>query len=843
MKKKKKMWEILAILLVFGLVFAGCEGSGDGEVDTSVLEAKITEAEDLAASTLTSVSGSDVPVTAQWVTSAQKTTFENAISAAKNVVDTATSQSQVNTAVTTLTSAITVFNGLRTAGSAPPVNYVTLNARIAEAEFLRDSVVVNTDAENVAQGMFWVTAGDLATFEAAITTAINARTAATQGAVNAAVTALEAAITAFDNATTEGSKTSGFTEDELIALIAIAEAAKEGIETSDENGDDVPPSIFWVTAGDLAAFETAISDADDVLGSGDYDGAYQALVTALNNFNDAKELGTEPDRYNLLLDINDAAELLRTVAVAANAQQAPLGSEWVTPAQWALLDAAYQEALEVMSNTNATKKMVDEAETELGIAIGEFLDDVFENGPGERQNSITITGWDNKYDGEWVNVGLFKSANPSASEIEDPEIYGWGRIDNGTLKVELYIYDSKYDLIDPWIGTGSWFVGLGVQTYDRDEYYISNNAVTWTASETNPSINFSTGFKAFVPPAFSITAGGLAEREGIVIPPGGMTLNAFFILIFGINYDLIVTFEGDILFKDSELTIPFTGGDTIFSDTIFYSEFPFGEDRGEKIGELTGTITLTDIPSPAPIIQIGVWGYHFDGHVHDEWDSWGGRVNITGSSSSGTFNWSIPVYENDGFIPDVEFECYFVLWVMSTVTGDSFEISISEPKTINQSQPGVVGALGPVSLKTVTLSGTLNVTYDGVPVPEVGISAWWWDDDNHDWISLGWTELRSPALGAAWSIMIPAPTKTITVTFDVNGYDPYEGWLFGEYDLTPTEVSPLDTAKTGITLDLGNITGGGPGGGGRSIIAPMSSGIEPEPRRGNRVRQNSLIRN
>lgn len=804
----------VAMALVFGFVFAGCgdpPGDDDSKADTSKLKAKITEAQTLADATQVSDSnGSDVPMTAQWVTQEVKTTFQNAINTAKGVEKKPGTQSKVDSALKTLNNAVSAFTNARKPGTAASVNYTGLNAKITEAESEKTSVVVATAATEVAEGMYWVTSAVMTTFENAINTAKDAKSATTQQAVDAAVTALEGAITTFKNAKQAGNKTEGFSKGEFETLIAMAKAARTGVLV-DTNGDDTSPSIYWVTQTVLNNFNSAITTAESALSSSPYDTAYNNLVAAMTTFNSAKTLGTTPDREDLQSMIEEIAEALAEeyFVIAENANQAPYGSNWVTPAQWSAFNTVYLKALAIFADSNATKNMVDEVTEELDEAGNKLGQDIDKNGPGKKINTITITGWSGKYNDAYVEVGLFKTATPADEEIESPEIFGDGIIEDGELVVNLWTSDD----IDqkPWTGTGSYFVGLKV---DGDELLISKAAIPFTTAAPNPSRAFS-DFKPFVI-VYSTIAGELAEAAGIVIPPGGMTLDAFFMEGAGSDYDTYVLLTGFILYKDSDLTTPFTGGETIYNNTVFYTDFPLSDGgKGEEIGELTGSIYLTDIPASISKIEIGIYGNGFDGSDYYDWYSYG-KVDITGTAN-GTYNWSIPVYSSDDFVPGVNFECYFYLHIVFN-DGTSFDIDINGAKNIsNLDTP--VGSLGAVSLKNIALNGTLSVTYEGTTVPQVYIMAYWDRSGEGDWVLLGETQLVLPGANAAWTIRIPVQPEEITVVFDVAGFDSKWSILFSEEELVPTLVKPTDTTISGITLNLGDITSGN-GGGSMPSIKP-----------------------
>jgi len=310
------------------------------------------------------------------------------------------------------------------------------------------------------------------------------------------------------------------------------------------------------------------------------------------------------------------------------------------------------------------------------------------------------------------------------------------------------------------------------------------------------------------------------------------------------------------------------------------------------IGEISGTITLTDVPTPAPQVYISVRG-----SSPNYWSSLrGGYVKLS-SDNYTNLSWSIPIYEDDDFSPS---NGNFTLYVYPANKDDSNSFFIDIPITPYIGNVNTSGInLGMVSLKTINLSGTINITHNGQPiqyvfilavttdkqvigsiefyhiaaktqwsmtvpainsdinfcvsglrnddkifsrenissirinnhdisgivinvgdiktitmsgtisvtykeqqVPYVDISAW----SQNEW--LGCTNLPSPANSASWSITVEVPKSEKNVYFNVSGdkdeYNYMDESLFFRKCLSPVSVYNQD--KSGITLNLGNIT-------------------------------------
>jgi hypothetical protein len=169
-------------------------------------------------------------------------------------------------------------------------------------------------------------------------------------------------------------------------------------------------------------------------------------------------------------------------------------------------------------------------------------------------------------------------------------------------------------------------------------------------------------------------------------------------------------------------------------------------------------------------------------------------------------NWSFPVYgkqENSwgtwGFEPS---ETSFSLLVLSETAQNGYEVPIPITKKINNAKENV-GSLGTVSIKSVKLSGTINVTYNGEPVPYIEIYAIW---DVHG--ALEMTYLLSPEPNALWSILLEESNTIRDITFQIYGatkqdFAPSE-MLFDEYTSEPVLVS--NTNVPNIVINLGDIS-------------------------------------
>jgi hypothetical protein len=213
-------------------------------------------------------------------------------------------------------------------------------------------------------------------------------------------------------------------------------------------------------------------------------------------------------------------------------------------------------------------------------------------------------------------------------------------------------------------------------------------------------------------------------------------------------------------------------------------------DSNPQIGEITGTITLTDVPNPAPQVYISVSGYE----ESNGWQSNISQINLD-SDNYTNISWSIPVYRDNYFIPS---DGNFCLHIQQPDSDDGFNIYIQTPTPYISNANNDVGSLGSVSLKTITLSGTINVTFDDEIVPYVEIGA---ETSQYSWIS--YTRITSPSSGASWSIKMPGFSSPTQISFRVIGYDSNNKLLFNK--VVYEEASVHNTDKSGININLGNI--------------------------------------
>ena len=140
--------------------------------DKSAYDALVKRVSDVSA--VVSADGKDVPFGTKWVSSAAKTAIDQALATAKTAVEKAKKQSEIDAAVSTLTSAVTTFEGAVKTATA---DTAALDKAISDTVEAMDGVVVSADGEGLDPSVRYVT--DQKTLDD-ITSALNAaRTAKT----------------------------------------------------------------------------------------------------------------------------------------------------------------------------------------------------------------------------------------------------------------------------------------------------------------------------------------------------------------------------------------------------------------------------------------------------------------------------------------------------------------------------------------------------------------------------------------------------------------------------------------------------------------------------------------
>ena len=314
---------------------------------------------------------------------------------------------------------------------------------------------------------------------------------------------------------------------------------------------------------------------------------------------------------------------------------------------------------------------------------------------------------------------------------------------------------------------------------------LSNNGDEITENET-------TGINSYTVDEFT---GGIFNSMS-----PAMTMNNWFSMISypPSDYDSWTQKGKIFIYKDDKLETSFSGSDIINQDTVLYCESSLNG-QGKKTGRITGTITLTDIPHPETRVQIR--NYSFTQYPTSWWNVYKQIDMSAVTGTSATLDWSVPVYET--YKPDLEGT--FELIVLPGNSMNTYTVAVPKKTTagnINES----VGDIGTISIRGVTLSGTINIKYDGKPVPYVELYATYPVQG-----TLNITCLSSPEPNAPWSLTYEKNRNSkVDIEFKIMGYSEKDrtiaNLLFDISSVKDTNVSVIDNIDvSGIVIDMGDV--------------------------------------
>ncbi|MDR0597214.1 MAG: hypothetical protein LBG14_01760 [Treponema sp.] len=260
-----------------------------------------------------------------------------------------------------------------------------LDTALSEAAGAKSGIVTAPAAEEAPEGAEWVPQEALEDLNEAIAKAESVATkpGATEEEKADALEELAKAVEDFENAKQTGAKTEteAVNKSALTGAIAAANAAKAGIAV-DTAAANVPVGTYWVTQAEWDALNTAIRAAEAVAANAgatqaETDAAAGPLTAAASAFAGAKKAGTRPvagttDKTALNAAIIAANAAKTAVVVNTAAANVPVGTYWVTQAEWNALNTAITAAETIAEKTNATQTEANGAEAALTAATTAF---------------------------------------------------------------------------------------------------------------------------------------------------------------------------------------------------------------------------------------------------------------------------------------------------------------------------------------------------------------------------------------------------------------------------------------------------------------------------------------
>jgi len=486
------------------------------------------------------------------------------------------------------------------------------------------------------------------------------------------------------------------------------------------------------------------------------------------------------------------------VETANSASEVPTGKKWVTESEGTAFDTAYKTAVETKAKPSS-QSAVDTAKTNLQAALVTF-NAAKKNGSGSAiKLSGTITV---KNKGQLVPYVVISAHTSDWSWSEETKVHikdestQWEIITTPfPIPTEISFNISSYDndkyeklLFETTVD------GLKKQVFNVD---VDNIAINETLNLITISGTLKLGNNVQTIPSIVIQAFKKGDNDNII---GNVKLiNA----VNNIPWSIMIPPQA----ADTGITFSVVGFEGPLPweyDRLF--EF-WQHDFGVKVGSqnkpgivlnfitISGTLNLDYNGQTIPSVFISM-------SRKDNTDIELGSVKILNAGKNTP--WSIIRLPQDvdtevlftivGFsVPKMPSEWWesrnhlFALW------NKDFGVI----KVGNQSKSGI-------ALNLITISGTVNATYKGNPVPSVYINI---DkkvgEGEDDWEWIAGTELHSPAANAPWSIVIPAFTSDTEISINSSGNDANDEQLFWK----ATTRTVKNTNVSGIALNFIELSG------------------------------------
>ena len=320
----------------------------------------------------------------KFVTTAEMKALTDAIAAAKEAKESAKTEADVTSAVNAMNAAVETFKqAIKTVTYVAPVDVSAIDTTIAAANAAKEGVETSDKAASkVTKGTKFVTTAEMKALTDAIANAQAAKESAKNTAdVTAAVNALNAAVEIFKQAIKTGTYVAPVDVSAIDTAIVAANAAKEGVETSDKTADEVTKGTKFVTTAEMKALTDAIAAAqaakESAKNAADVTAAVSALNTAVDTFKQAIKTGT----YVAPVDVsaidtaiaaaNAAKEGVETSDKAAS--EVTKGTKFVTSTEMKALTDAIATAKAAKTQVTTAEEVTNVANA-LNSAVDAFND-------------------------------------------------------------------------------------------------------------------------------------------------------------------------------------------------------------------------------------------------------------------------------------------------------------------------------------------------------------------------------------------------------------------------------------------------------------------------------------
>ena len=343
-------------------------------VNVESLRATITEAEAKADAAVISTDGKDLAHGTTYYVQADISLFRDAIGVAKEVLQTATTATQVtiDNARETLLAAIETFEK---AAKTANVDKSTLNRLIDEVKAKVHAAVISADGTELADGTIYYLQADVNALTDAIDTAetVVGNEGTTQNGCDAAKETLLAAVETFEKT----AKTVRVDKGELNSVIdEIKAEMEEKVISSD--GKDLANGTNYYLQKDADTLNIAVRAAETVAETSDAtQNAVNAAKTTLEKAIDTFEksvMTVRVDKSGLNTAITLAQEEVQITVISTDGKDLVKGVTYHLQADLDDLKVAVTAAKNVAENSDATQNAVDAAKAAITEAVEAFKD-------------------------------------------------------------------------------------------------------------------------------------------------------------------------------------------------------------------------------------------------------------------------------------------------------------------------------------------------------------------------------------------------------------------------------------------------------------------------------------
>ncbi len=329
--------------------------SEDGSVNKEALEKLILLVENSIATVDISTNGADVNPTRNWVTQAEVTKINEALTAAKN----ASTQAEVDSEHTNLDKAMILFNRAKVAGKAK-ADKVALEKYIATLTELLNNTKISSNGSDIPTSEYWVTQSrhDMLKTDLEVAQQVVNNTSATQAIVDDTIFDLSNSQLNFYSNRKPGTAPAEANKQELAAALIIAKTKLQET-TKSANGLEIEVASRWVTESEYTNFNAVILKADGIYNKSDatqteVDDMKTELETAGTTLDGLKKVGLK----ELSEAITSATEMKATATSSEDGLNTGQNDRWVATDIYNALESKLTEATNFQNNPSPSTEQI-----------------------------------------------------------------------------------------------------------------------------------------------------------------------------------------------------------------------------------------------------------------------------------------------------------------------------------------------------------------------------------------------------------------------------------------------------------------------------------------------------